>query len=221
MKTIETTFEPNKDGNVAIGVVTLTGTDKEVQDILNKIGELKDTSVSTNYILNEYVRVQDERCYEFCEILGVGAAALEVADKNGKTIVVPMSSVQNMGERRVLSLIGGRVPKDIEVGDLVLLDRALYQCNKTITTYPFTLLSGNGETYPIITARFAPNDSVITPDGLKGTVLGYEENGEVNVGWDDINSTFHDESELEPWNSVTAVQRYAASFGMKVNVDVS
>ena len=221
MKTIETTYEPSKDGNVAIGAVTLTGTDKEVQDILNKIGELKDTAVSTNYILNEYVRVRDERCYEFCEILGVGAAALEVADKNGKTIVIPMSSVQNMGERRVLSLVGRRVQKDVTVGDLVVLDDKMYLCNKATATYPFALLNGNGETYPIIIARFASNDTVITPDGLKGTVLEYDVDGLTRVDYGGLYSTLYDESELEPWDPVTAVQRYAGSFGMKVNVDVS
>lgn len=47
MKTVETTFTPSdkSDNGVAEGTFTITGTDKEVQSFLNKISEIKDTTI--------------------------------------------------------------------------------------------------------------------------------------------------------------------------------
>ena len=60
-------------------------------------------------------------------------------------------------------------------------------------------------------------DNIILLNGLEDSVMGYSTDGDVECA----ESGFNNESELEPWDPVTAVQRYAASFGMKVNVDVS
>lgn len=221
MKTIETTYDPSIDGSVATGIVTVTGTDTEVQSLLNEVDKLKDKEIESSFIIGEYVRVSDDNVQEFSKIYDVKDGAVTVEDMEGKMIDMPMTSVQNMGERRALSLVGGRVPKDIEVGDLAVLEDGLtYMCNKTTTTYPFALVKGNGDEHTTIIARFEKGDEVILPHGIRNVVYGYAGNGMV-ITEDDGAQELYDESELEPWDPVTAVQRYAASFGMKVNVDVS
>lgn len=66
-------------------------------------------------------------------------------------------------------------------------------------------------------ARFAQGDDVVTADGLRKIVQEYDATGTITMS----DGYMSQESELEPWDEVTAVQRYAASFGMKVTVDVS
>jgi len=212
MKTIETTFEPSKDGNVATGRIELCGTDKEIQSMLNSIRTVIEQCASDEYVVGEYVRVQDERCCEFCEILSVGIGTIEVTNKNGKSIDIPMSSVQTMGERRVLSLVGGRVPKDIAVGDLVRENALIYEC--TSIHGLDAILNLNGTWHAISILQFVAGDRVVLPNGLSATVVEYGNDDTVRV---DNNSVYYEE-ELAPWDPIAAVQRYAASFGMKVDV---
>lgn len=50
MQTIETTYDPSVDGSVATGNVTVTGTDKEVQSLLNEVDKLKDKEIESSFI---------------------------------------------------------------------------------------------------------------------------------------------------------------------------
>jgi len=217
MKTIETTFEPSDDEKSAIGRIELCGTDKEIQSMLNSIGSVIEQHTADEFVVGEYVRVKYDNVYEFKAILGVKTGSVSVADKDGETIDVPMSSVQNMGERRVLSLVGGRVPKDIEVGDLVILtDDMLYECITVGYAMQKVVLTAKGNRHVIDIHKFASDDKIILPNGVGANVVGYTADGKVSV---DNGSVYH-ETELAPWDEVVAVQRYAASFGMKLNVDV-
>ena len=220
MKTVEVRFTPSEESEhgVAEGIIAITGTDKKVQAMLKKVNEVKDDVITDMFVVGEFVRVNEENVQEYSAIYDAKDGAVTVEDLGGKMVDVPMTSVQNLGERRVLSLVGGFVQKDIEVGDLVVLSDGLtYICNKTVTTYPFTSVKGNCEEHSILIARFENGDDVVTADGLRKLVQKYEADGTVTMS----DGTFADESELEPWDMVTAVQRYAASFGMKVTVDVS
>ena len=223
MKTVETTFTPSEksDNGVAEGTIAITGTDKEVQSMLKKVNEVKDTTISDMFVVGEFVRVSDETLPEFSLILSVNTGILGVADAHGKSVDVDMSSVQNMGYRRVLVLIGDRVPRDIEVGDMVILtDDMLYECITVGTTTNTVALVARGNRHVLEMCKFSGGDVVVTLHGGKGIVQWYETDGMITVAvFGNVLSCY--ESELEPWNEVTAIQRYAASFGMKVAVDVS
>ena len=217
MKTVETTFTPSykSDNGVAEGAIAITGTDKEVQSMLKKVNEVKDDVITDTFVIGEFVRADVENIQEYSKIYDVKDGAVTVEEIYGKMVDIPITSVQNLGERRVLSLVGGFAPKDIEVGDLVVLSDGLtYLCNKTTTTYPFASVKGNGDEHTILVARFENGDDVVTADGLRKIVQEYDVDGTVIMS----DGYFSQEPELEQWDEVTAVQRYAASFDMKVTV---
>lgn len=220
MRIVETTFDPSKNDKPATGTVELSGTDDEVQNMLNEVQNIADDYIEADYIVGEFVRVNNIECYEFGVILSVTDDEIEVKDMSDKPISILKTSAQVMGARGISEEISGRLVKNTTVGNMTFIDNKWYEIIR-IRTYnrPYmAIVSGNGEIYGISIQKFEENDIIVTPNGIQDTISGHDSNGYVICM--DATDVFN-EDELESWNEIIAVQRYAASLGMKVNVDVS